>query len=64
MKKKKIQKKLDLNKQTISNLGNDEMANLHGGCLTGWICELISRLIDCDAIEEYLEKHPSAVCNR
>lgn len=64
MKKKKIQKKLDLNKQTISNLGNDEMANLHGGCLTEWICDLLSQLIDCDALEAFIAKQPSAVCNR
>lgn len=57
MKKKKIQKKLDLNKQTIVNLRNKEMAGVQGGCVT----ELLSKLFDCDT---EFEKRPSVVCNR
>lgn len=64
MKKKQIQKKLDLNKQTISNLGNDEMANLRGGCLTGFVCEILTMLLDCGDPDTLLEKMPSVVCNR
>ncbi|MDY6800610.1 MAG: class I lanthipeptide [Bacteroidota bacterium] len=36
MKKKRFNKKLNLNKETISNLNNDEMSNIKGG--SSWIC--------------------------
>lgn len=34
MKTKKIQKKLELNKQTIATLGRDEMSDVKAGCFT------------------------------
>ena len=34
MKTKKVSKKLVLSKQTVVNLGNDEMSNLNGGGIT------------------------------
>jgi hypothetical protein len=65
MKKKKIQKKLDLSKQTIANLGNEEMANVHGGCPTGEVCEVLSEVLGCDDPNAPFEKLPSkAHCNR
>ncbi len=57
MKKKKIQRRLDLNKQTIVNLESEKMAEVQGGCLT----DLISWLFDCDT---EFEKRPSVICNR
>jgi hypothetical protein len=58
MKKQKIQKRLNLNKQTIVNLGKEEMAGVQGGF---FITRLISWLLDCDT---ELIKRPSVACNR
>ncbi len=38
MKTKKIDKKLSLNKKTISNLGNNEMNSVHGGGTLDTLC--------------------------
>ncbi|HLP47939.1 MAG TPA: class I lanthipeptide [Candidatus Kapabacteria bacterium] len=65
MKTKKINKKLILNKETISNLKNDEMNRLKGGetiefticrtkCVTGCkACTEISGCIQCVTDEYY-----------
>lgn len=50
MKTKKIQKKLELNKQTIATLGRDEMADVKAGCFTPftpWIT-IITELLGCN----------------
>jgi hypothetical protein len=48
MKTKKINKKLELNKETITNLGNDEMRKVQGGGITfkfSCACSLVSCVI-------------------
>lgn len=48
MKTKKITKKLELNKETITNLGNDEMRKVQGGgvsILFSCACSIISCII-------------------
>jgi hypothetical protein len=48
MKTKKINKKLELNKKTITNLGNDEMRKVQGGGITfkfSCACSLVSCVI-------------------
>lgn len=50
MKTKKIQKKLQLNKQTITTLRKDEMSDVKAGCftpLTPWLT-ILTIILNCD----------------
>ena len=49
MKTKKIQKKLELNKQTIATLGREDMSDVKAGCITPFtpIQQLLSIIMNC-----------------
>ncbi|MCX6582279.1 MAG: class I lanthipeptide [Candidatus Aminicenantes bacterium] len=50
MKTKKIQKKLELNKQTIATLGREEMSDVKAGCFTPFtpLTPVITIILHCN----------------
>jgi len=58
MKTKKIQKRLELNKQTIATLGKDEMSDVKAGCFTPFTpwTPIITAILHCETKANCQEK--------